>query len=84
MDDWRRFDKFKKTPYTKTKLPEDISEKILKLMKLMDLEFGTIDLIRTPNDNFVFLEVNTKGGWWWIEEITKMNISRDIAYYLTQ
>jgi glutathione synthase/RimK-type ligase-like ATP-grasp enzyme len=84
MDDWRRFDKFKKTPYTKTKLPEDISEKILKLMKLMDLEFGTIDLIRTPNDNFVFLEVNIKGGWWWIEEITKMNISRDIAYYLTQ
>ena len=50
----------------------------------MDLEFGTIDLIRTPNDNFVFLEVNTKGGRWWIEEITKMNISRDIAYYLTQ
>ncbi len=52
-------------------------------MKISQLEFGVFDLIRTPNDEFVFLEVNPNGKWLWIEDLTGMNISKDIAKYLS-
>jgi len=82
--DWRRYDDFKKTPYLKSKLPEAISNKLLKLMKRIRLEFAAVDLIRTPSDEIFFLELNTSGRWWWIQELTGMNIAKDIAYCLSQ
>ena len=80
--DWRNYDDFSKTPYVESKLPEEISEKLLKTMKKFNLNFGACDLIRTPNDEFVFLEINPNGRWWWIQELTKMEISKSIAKFL--
>jgi glutathione synthase/RimK-type ligase-like ATP-grasp enzyme len=80
--DWRIYDDFAKTPYLEKVLPSDIESKILELMKVMGLEFGGIDLILTPDDRFVFLEVNTSGRWLWIEDLTGMNITRNIACFL--
>jgi glutathione synthase/RimK-type ligase-like ATP-grasp enzyme len=82
MHDWRRDDDFKNTPYIKAKLPNYVTSKLLKFMELMGLEFGAIDLIQTPSDDIVFLEVNSGGRWWWIQELTGMNIAKDIAHYL--
>ena len=81
--DWRHYDDFKKTPYIKSDLPKNISKKLLKLMKLMKLEFGAADLIRTPDDEYVFLEINPNGRWWWIQELTGMSIAKDIAHHLS-
>lgn len=81
--DWRQYDDFEKTPYKEATLPSDISKKLLKLMKLMKLEFGAADLIRTPDDEYVFLEINPNGRWWWIQELTGMNIAKDIAHHLS-
>lgn len=81
--DWRQYDDFKITPYKEATLPSDISKKLLKLMKLMKLEFGAADLIRTPDDEYVFLEINPNGRWWWIQELTGMNIAKDIAQHLS-
>lgn len=83
-DDWRNYDDFQKTPYIKTTIPTDIEEKLLKIMKSFGLEFGAIDMIKTPNDNFVFLEINPNGRWWWIQELTEMNIAKDIAFHLSK
>ncbi|HZA70249.1 MAG TPA: hypothetical protein VE548_11175 [Nitrososphaeraceae archaeon] len=80
--DWRNYDDFKKTPYVKTKLPIKTSQKLLQLMKIMNLEFGAVDLIQSPDDEMVFLEINPNGRWWWIQELTGMAISKDIAQYL--
>ena len=52
-------------------------------MKKFNLNFGACDLIRTPEDEFVFLEINPNGRWWWIQELTKMNIAKDIAKFLS-
>lgn len=81
--DWRRHDDFSKTPYAKSELPADVQNKLLKLMKVMKLEFGAIDLVQTPQDEFIFLEVNSNGYWWWIQELTGINIAKDIANNLT-
>ncbi len=80
--DWRHYDDFSKTPYVKSELTEEISTKLLKTMKEFNLNFGACDLIRTPNDEFIFLEINPNGRWWWIQELTNMKISEDIAKFL--
>jgi glutathione synthase/RimK-type ligase-like ATP-grasp enzyme len=84
MHDWRNYDDFQKTPYQETALPDEISDKLLRLMEAMKLEFGTIDLIRTPNDDIYFLEINPNGRWWWIQGLTGMSIAKDIATYLSK
>lgn len=83
LHDWRNYDDFKKTPYVQTSLPTDITDKLLRLTKMMKLEFGAADLIRTPDDQFIFLEVNPNGRWWWIQELTGVNIAKDIAINLS-
>jgi glutathione synthase/RimK-type ligase-like ATP-grasp enzyme len=80
--DWRNYDDFNKTPYIQSKLPFNITNKLLILMDMMNLKFGFEDLIKTPSDEIYFLEVNTKGNWLWIEELTGMKISKEIANYL--
>lgn len=81
--DWRNYDDFSKTPYIESELPEEISEKLLKTMKEFNLNFGACDLIRTPEDEFVFLEINPNGRWWWVQELTKMKIAKSIAQFLS-
>jgi len=48
-------------------------------MQQLNLSFGAFDFILTPDDEYVFLEVNSSGQWGWIEDITKMPISETIA-----
>jgi hypothetical protein len=46
------------------------------------LVYGTIDLIVTPDNRYVFLELNSAGEYSWIEELTGLPISEAIADYL--
>jgi len=49
------------------KLPRPIEEKCVAFMKRLGLVFGCIDLVVTPDDEFVFLEVNEMGQFLWVE-----------------
>jgi glutathione synthase/RimK-type ligase-like ATP-grasp enzyme len=33
----------------------------------LGLHFGAIDLIRTKNDGYTFLEINPNGQWAWLD-----------------
>lgn len=67
MIDWRaiRGPRMLVEPY---ELPEEISDSIRLFMQRMDLVFGAFDVIVTPDDEYVFLEVNEQGQFLWIEE----------------
>jgi len=82
--DWRQYDDFRKTPYVPADLPAEVSGKLRQVMKGAKLEFGGCDLIRTPDDEYVFLEVNPNGRWWWIQELTGVNMAKDVALHLAQ
>lgn len=60
-------------------LPEPISEKLLELMKRLGLSFGCVDMIVTPDDEYVFLEINPNGAWLWVEKRTGLPIGDAIA-----
>ena len=45
---------------------------------------GAFDFIVTPNNEWVFLEVNPNGQWLWLEESLNLDISKGIIEYLTE
>jgi hypothetical protein len=49
------------TPF---KLPESIRQRLGELMRALNLDLGCIDMIRTRDDRWVFLEVNPNGQFW--------------------
>ena len=79
--DWRHYD-LSNTPYRAITLPGDINAALHSLMDHYELSFGCIDLIVTPNGDYVFLELNPNGQWYWIEALTGLPIANEIACYL--
>lgn len=79
--DWRRYD-VSNTPYSAYQLPTAIERKCLKLAQILGLEFGAIDLIRTPDGDYVFLEINGNGQFLWAEELSGVRVSDSLARLL--
>jgi hypothetical protein len=79
--DWRHYDVV--TPMRKGNLPSDIAEMCFALTKSYGLNFSTIDLILTPEEEYVFLEINPNGQWIWVEErVPELKMKEALAYYL--
>lgn len=56
-------------------LPADIEDKLLALMDRLSLVYGAIDMRRTPDGRYVFLEINPAGQWLFVEERTGQRIT---------
>ncbi|MGD0857293.1 MAG: MvdC/MvdD family ATP grasp protein [Dehalococcoidia bacterium] len=51
------------------KLPIDVEERCRNIVKKLGLEFGALDLIVTPDNEYVFVEINPNGQWAWIQQL---------------
>jgi glutathione synthase/RimK-type ligase-like ATP-grasp enzyme len=71
VNDWQ--------PYT---LPDEIQHKVLAFMDDYGLNYGAIDLILSPDDQYYFLEVNAAGEYFWLDRLCDHAISRQIAAVL--
>lgn len=76
--DWRR----KRLPFSAYDLPRDIRSLCIELVANLGLQFGAIDLIVTPNGDYIFLEINPNGQWVWIERETGLPISEALIRQL--
>ncbi len=74
--DWRKPEIRKK--YSLIHLPDDIYKILLSINRYLGLVYSAIDMIQTPNNQFVFLEVNPVGEWVWLEKELDINISEVI------
>ncbi len=81
-DDWSRYD-FDNVKHSPHNLPLEIQEKLVALLKFWGLGFGACDLILTPSGEYIFLEINPNGQWYWIEQLTGMPIAKAIAETLS-
>lgn len=63
-------------------LPQDVSERCIKLVKTLNLSYGAIDMIFNEKLDYVFLEINPNGQWLWMEKILGLPISKAIATIL--
>ena len=74
--DWRRPEVKKK--YEPIQLPAQLEEQLISINRHLGLIYSAIDLILTPENEFVFLEVNPVGEWVWLEMELGINISHQI------
>ena len=79
--DWRRYD-LDNVAHKQYDLPSSIATQIRSFMKALDLVFGCIDMIVTPDERYVFLEVNEAGNWMWLDTLAGTNITSAVADYL--
>jgi glutathione synthase/RimK-type ligase-like ATP-grasp enzyme len=68
VGDWRPFD-----------LPRDLERQMLALCDELELNYGAADVILTPDDRFVFLEINPNGEFFWLDFAPERPISAAIA-----
>lgn len=65
-------------------LPENLKVKIDKLMKLLTLDNGSIDLIKCTDGEYYFLEINPVGQYGFISAPCNFNIDKYIAEQLIE
>jgi len=63
-------------------LPAALKIKVTHLMQNLELQFGVMDFVETPDHSFVFLEVNPIGEWGMLEKELNLPISHAIAQTL--
>lgn len=80
--DWRQTEN-PGLPHHYITLPERLNDQLLRLMDLLELSFGAVDLIQKADGEFVFLEVNPNGQWLWLDRMLNLGISECVAEWLT-
>lgn len=81
LDDWRTRDA-RQLPHFRHELPNDISTKCVNLVHGFGLLYGALDLIVTPSEEYVFLELNPNGEWGWLTETLGDTIQAALARQL--
>ncbi|HSD55867.1 MAG TPA: hypothetical protein VLA92_01805 [Candidatus Saccharimonadales bacterium] len=78
--DWRvhQFDK-SLVSFKKEQLPAHIGKASVSMLRQLNMGFGAFDIIQTPNDEFVFLEVNLDGQYQWLVDELGLPIPEAIA-----
>ena len=69
---------------TPVELPVTVTDRLLALMRRLDLGYGAIDLRRGSDGDYVFLEINPAGQWLFVEYATDQPISASLASLLAE
>ena len=80
--DWRN--DYRNHTYTRISCPDNIRKTCYQMMRDFNLSFGAFDFIVTPDDQWVFLEINPNGQWLWLELSLDLDISEKIVNHLIQ
>jgi glutathione synthase/RimK-type ligase-like ATP-grasp enzyme len=70
--------------YAPHDLPQDVTAKLLELMRRLGLVYGAIDLRLTPEGRYVFLEINPAGQFLYVEYATRQPIAAALAKALLE
>lgn len=76
--DWRRYDDHN-VPLTPWELPDEVAARCVALTRRLGLCYGALDLIVTPDDRYVFIEINPSGQYLWVEEETGLPITAAVV-----
>jgi hypothetical protein len=80
--DWRRDGAGLADAWRPRPLPRAIEDRLVDVMNGLGLQYGAADIIQTPDDRFVFLEVNPVGEYFWLDAQHGGAISRTLAEVL--
>ena len=81
--DWRRYF-MEEVPHRRSNIPSQVEKKIHDLMSRLGLVFACLDMVKTPDGRFVFLELNPNGNWQWTEDLTGLPLLENFTEMLIQ
>ena len=82
--DFRNYNRTNPNRNVVFELPNSIKIKLVNLMDKLDLNSGSIDMIVTPNNDFVFLEVNPIGQYGMVSNPCNYYLHKKIAEFFKQ
>ena len=77
--DWRSRGAVLAPHWRSYELPEEVKTRLLALASELGLNYGSADLILTPEGRHVFLEFNPVGEFYWLEQFVGFPITEAIA-----
>lgn len=80
--DYRDYNWKKMNRMTPFNLPAEIEEKIKQFMHSVGLNTGSLDIIRTKNKEYIFLEVNPVGQFGFVSNHCNYYLEEKVANYL--
>lgn len=82
--DYRNYNRSKPNRCVPISIVDGLGGKIWDFMKRIDMNTGSIDFIVTPDNEYVFLEVNPMGQFHWISANCNYYIEKEIAKFLSK
>jgi glutathione synthase/RimK-type ligase-like ATP-grasp enzyme len=64
------------------KLPVEVQNKLHAFMDDYNINYGAIDILVSPEDEYYFLEINAAGEFFWLDRLCNNVISKQIAAVL--
>jgi ATP-GRASP peptide maturase of grasp-with-spasm system len=80
--DFRRYNRRKPNRNVPYALPGEVAERLRALMRALKLNTGSLDLVRTTDGRYVFLEVNPIGQFGMVSDPCNYHLERRIAQHL--
>lgn len=80
--DWRS--DYRNLSYRAVQTPEDVARAVRRLVSGFRLAYAALDFVVTPDDRWVFLELNPNGQWGWLQLATGQPIAAAIADHLKE
>jgi ATP-grasp ribosomal peptide maturase len=80
--DWRA--DYDALAYEVIEPPDTVSSGIAGLMRQLGLAYGALDFVITPQDEWVFLEINAGGQFGWLEDAVGISVTATLADILTE
>lgn len=65
-------------------LPASIEKACKALVRQFRLQFAALDLLVTPDGQYVFVDLNSNGQWGWIENHTGLPLTKTLVTLLAQ
>jgi len=81
--DWRVYDNAR-VKWERMHLPREVERALLRLMKKLDLVWGSADLVKGADGEYYFLEVNRPGATYWLLPFVGLDIPNEIARYVSK
>ena len=65
--------------YAPCDLPSNVRSQLFRLLETLGVGYCSADFILTPEGQYVFLDLNATGAWWWIDDLYRGAVTMAIA-----
>jgi ATP-GRASP peptide maturase of grasp-with-spasm system len=80
--DFRRYNRQRYNRCVPVRLPETVERRIRDFMSRVGLNTGSLDIIKSPDGRYVFLEVNPIGQFGFVSKLCNYNLEKKVALFL--